>query len=157
VLAAVVATIATGGTIDEGIDHSLGFLANRSGSLETTDAIRSALDLWRDPGVTPSPETIESLGGGWVGEEALAIGLYCALVAGDNFLKGVRLAVNHSGDSDSTGAITGNIIGALLGEEALPAAWLNRLELHEVVRQVGEAIFATFHGTSAWMQRYPPA
>ena len=156
VLAAVIATIVTGGSITDGIDHSLGFLANRSGSQETTDALRKALDLWRDPEVTPSPEVIESLGGGWVGEEALAIGLYCALVAGDDFARGVRLAVNHSGDSDSTGAITGNILGAVLGEQAIPAAWLSRLELHDVVRQVGEDLFTTFQGTAAWLKRYPP-
>ena len=156
VLAAVIATIVTGGTIAEGIDHSLGFLADRSGSQETTDAIRQALDLWQDPEVTPSPEVIETLGGGWVGEEALAIGLYCALVAGDDFARGVRLAVNHSGDSDSTGSITGNILGALLGEQAIPATWLDRLELHDVVRQVGEDLFDAFQGTAAWLKRYPP-
>ncbi len=156
VLAAVIATIVTDGTITEGIDHSLGFLANRSGSQETTDAIRNALDLWQNPEANPSPEVIETLGGGWVGEEALAIGLYCALVAGDDFAKGVRLAVNHSGDSDSTGSITGNIMGALLGEEMIPAAWLNRLELHDIVRQVGEDLFDTFQVTAAWLKRYPP-
>lgn len=30
------------------------------------------------------------------------------------------LAVNHDGDSDSTGAITGNILGAYLGQQAIP-------------------------------------
>jgi ADP-ribosylglycohydrolase len=156
VLAAVVATIVTGGTIVEGIDHSLSFLASRSGSQETTDAIRSALDLWRDSGVTPSPETIESLGGGWVGEEALAIGLYCALVAGNDFAWGARLAVNHSGDSDSTGAITGNLLGAVLGEQAIPASWLDLLELQVIVRQMGVDLFTTFQGTAAWLKQYPP-
>jgi ADP-ribosylglycohydrolase len=155
VLAAVIATVVTGGSIVEGIDHSLVFLSSRSGSLETTDAIQMALDLWRDPEVIPSPETIESLGGGWVGEEALAIGLYCALVAGDDFTRGVQLAVNHSGDSDSTGAITGNIMGAMLGEQAIPAAWLNRLELHEVICQVGEDLYDAFQGTAAWLLKYP--
>jgi ADP-ribosylglycohydrolase len=156
VLAAVIATIVTGGSIVEGIEHSLVFLSSRSGSLETTDAIRMALDLWRDPAVIPPLEVIESLRGGWVGEEALAIGLYCAFVAGDDFTKGVRMAVNHSGDSDSTGAITGNIMGELLGERVIPAAWLNRLELHEVVRQVGEDLFDAFQGTADWLRRYPP-
>jgi hypothetical protein len=108
-------------------------------------------------GILPGiPEVIESLGGGWVGEEALAIGLYCALVAGDDFARGVRLAVNHSGDSDSTGAITGNILGAVLGEQAIPRAWLNLLELHDVVCQMGEDLFDTFQGTADWLQRYPP-
>ena len=78
-----------------------------------------------------------------------------ALVAGDDFARGVRLAVNHAGDSDSTGAITGNILGALMGEEAIPGAWLKRLEVHVVVLQVGEDLFDTFQGTAAWLKRYP--
>ena len=49
-------------------------------------------------------------------------------------------AVNHSGDSDSTGAITGNILGVLLGHGALPPAWLERLELDDTI----EALCATF-------------
>ena len=81
------------------------------------------------------------MGEGWVGEEALAIGLYCALDAGNDFVRGVRLAVNHGGDSDSTGSITGNILGALLGEKAIPSAWLARLEVCEVIRKVGEELF----------------
>ena len=45
---------------------------------------------------------IAPLGERWVAEEALAIAVYCSLVAQDDFARGVRLAVNHSGDSDST-------------------------------------------------------
>jgi hypothetical protein len=72
------------------------------------------------------------MGGGWVGEEALAISLYCALAAEGNFAKGVRLAVNHTGDSDSTGSITGNILGAMQGKATIPALWLRELELKDV-------------------------
>ena len=72
-------------------------------------------------------ERIETLGGGWVGEEALAIGLYCALVAPD-VRTGLLLAVNHSGDSDSTGSIAGNLLGALHGVDALPHDLLGQLE-----------------------------
>ena len=32
----------------------------------------------------------------------------------------LRLAVNHDGDSDSTGAITGNLIGISLGASCIP-------------------------------------
>lgn len=156
VLAAVIATIITGGSIEEGIRISFNFLDGRTGSKETIDAVQSALDLWLDPSVTPSSEAVESLGGGWVGEEALAISLYCALVAGDDFVRGVRLAVNHSGDSDTTGAITGNILGALLGEQAVPKEWLNQLELADVIKQVGDDLFTTFEGTESWLKRYPP-
>jgi ADP-ribosylglycohydrolase len=57
-----------------------------------------------------TPEIVEQLGGGWVAEEALATALFCALKA-TNFAEGVLLAVNHSGDSDSTGSLTGNLLG----------------------------------------------
>ncbi len=156
VLGALVATIITGGTIEEGISISLGFLDARIGSKETIEAIQSALDLLQDQDVTPSPEAVESLGEGWVGDEALAIGIYCALVAGDDFAKGVRLAVNHSGDSDSTGSITGNILGAILGKDAIPNDWLNQLELAGVIRQVGDDLFTAFEGTENWLKNYPP-
>ena len=156
VLASVIASIITGGSIEDGIRISLAFLDGRFGAKETIDAVQSALDLWQDPNVIPSTETVESLGEGWTGEEALAIGLYCALVAGDDLVKGVRLAVNHSGDSDSTGSITGNILGALHGERAIPKEWLSQLELEDVIKQVGEDLFTTFEGSENWLKRYPP-
>ena len=156
VLASVIASIITGGSIEDGIRISLSFLDGRIGAKETIDAVQSALHLWQDPNVMPSSETIESLGEGWTGEEALAIGIYCALVAGDDLVKGVRLAVNHSGDSDSTGSITGNILGALMGEQAVPGEWLSQLELADVIKQVGDDLFTTFEGTENWLKRYPP-
>jgi ADP-ribosylglycohydrolase len=156
VLAAVIATIISGGSLEDGINTSLDFLDGRIGSIETSDAVRAAVNLWREKEMTPSPEVVETLGGGWVGEEALAISLYCALVAGDDFTKGVRLAVNHSGDSDSTGSITGNILGVLLGEQAIPSDWLEKLELAGVIRRVGSDLFTAFAGTEQWLEKYPP-
>jgi ADP-ribosylglycohydrolase len=105
--------------------------------------------------VIPSPVAIARLGEGWVGEEALAIGIYCALVAGTDFAYGVRLAVNHDGDSDSTGAIAGNILGALLGSQSIPAEWLARLELRAVIETVGRDLLTGFEDDDAWWARYP--
>ncbi len=140
-LAAIIATVVTGGTLLEGANLSLKLLKNRSGAKETSAAIKSALMLWENQDLPASPDVISCMGEGWVGEEALAIGLYCALDAGDDFVRGVRLAVNHSGDSDSTGSITGNLLGALLGEKAIPSAWLARLEVCDVIRKVGAELF----------------
>ena len=91
--------------------------------------MQSALTLARDRKVTPSPEAVETLGEGWIGSEALAISLYFAVVAVDDYARGVRLAANHSGDSDSTRSTTSNIQGALLGEGAIPSNWLEGMEL----------------------------
>ncbi len=112
-------------------------------------AIRAALE-----GI-PDPATVESLGGGWVGEEALAIGVYAALVAGGDLPKGLRIAVNHGGDSDSTGAICGNILGAALGIGAIPLSWLELLELRDVIRTLARDLVVGFEDGEDWCRRYP--
>lgn len=92
-------------------------------------------------GTPLGPDGIEdAFGGGWVGEEALAIGVYCALTAGD-FSSGVRRAANHSGDSDSTGSIAGNLLGAMLGAEALPSTWLSRLGGAGIVERIANDLW----------------
>ena len=62
---------------------------------------------------------ILQLGEGWVGEETWAIALYCALRHIDSVEDAIIAAVNHDGDSDSTGAVCGNIMGAIYGYEHL--------------------------------------
>lgn len=84
-----------------------------------------------------SPTRLAMLGQGWVAEEALAIALYCALVA-PNFEEAVMLAVNHSGDSNSTSAIAGNLCGALYGVGAIPVRWLDRLELRDEITAIAD-------------------
>lgn len=81
---------------------------------------------------------IRSIGGGWVAEEALAIAVYCSLRHKDNFTNGIIAAVNHNGDSDSTGAITGNILGALLGYDAIETKWKTNLELSDVILEIAD-------------------
>lgn len=64
-------------------------------------------------------EAIAQLGQGWTGEEAWAIAVYCVARHLHEPEQAVIAAVNHDGDSDSTGAIAGNIVGVLYGLEAL--------------------------------------
>ena len=78
------------------------------------------------------------MGEGWVAEEALAIAIYCALKNCSNFEKAVIDAVNHSGDSDSTGAVTGNILGAYLGFSGIPERFLENLELKDVIKEISK-------------------
>lgn len=86
----------------------------------------------------PDFENIKELGEGWVAEEALAIAVYCSLRYSNDFSRGITSAVNHDGDSDSTGAITGNILGALLGYNAIPDKWKNDLELKDVILEMAK-------------------
>jgi len=81
---------------------------------------------------------IRSLGEGWVAEEALAIAVYCSLRYKNSFSGGIIAAVNHNGDSDSTGAITGNILGALLGFDAIDTRWKKNLELSDVILEIAD-------------------
>ena len=78
-------------------------------------------------------DNIRSLGEGWVGEEAVGIALYCALRHNDDITAALRAAVNHDGDSDSTGAICGNILGAIWGYDRIPYIWKENLELHDTL------------------------
>jgi ADP-ribosyl-[dinitrogen reductase] hydrolase len=69
------------------------------------------------------------------------MGIYCALSARD-FEEAIILAVNHSGDSDSTGSITGNLLGAAAGVEAIPARWLAHLELSPIIEALADDLAA---------------
>jgi ADP-ribosylglycohydrolase len=101
----------------------------------------------------PGPKGLETLGAGWVAEEALSIAICCALTARD-FRHGVLLAVNHSGDSDSTGAIAGNIMGAEFGIDAIPRTWLDRLELRKEIERTAFDLNAFATGQEC--ETYPP-
>lgn len=58
---------------------------------------------------------INELGEGWTGEEAWAIALFCAIRHIDSMRDAIIASVNHNGDSDSTGSVCGNIMGAIYG------------------------------------------
>ena len=83
-------------------------------------------------------DNIHALGEGWVAEETLGIALYCALKYQNDFSKAMITAVNHKGDSDSTGAVTGNILGALVGYTAIDSKWKKNLELLDVILEVAD-------------------
>jgi ADP-ribosylglycohydrolase len=102
-----------------------------------------------------SADEIGNLGEGWTAEEALAIATHCALTA-TSFRSGVLHAVNHSGDSDSTGAICGNLLGAALGVGAIDSDLLAGLEGRDVITQVADDLYDVFaDGQAPSTQRYP--
>lgn len=86
-------------------------------------------------------DNIEAIGEGWVAEETLAIAVYCAVKYFDNFEKAIIASVNHKGDSDSTGAVTGNILGAVAGYDAIPEFFKTDLELHDVILHVADDLW----------------
>ena len=134
-LAAVLRVLLDGETLARAVSGAAALLPVHPGHEETSAALAGAVEL--AAAGAPSPEKVESLGEGKVGEEALAIAVYCALAAPDP-RSALLLAVNHSGDSDSTGAICGNLLGALHGEQALPAEWLEPLELRATIERLAD-------------------
>lgn len=171
-LAVIVQQALLGRGLDDGVWLALQVLETWEEHEETTAMLKVAVDL-ASRGV-PTPQEIEqTLGDGWVGEQALAIAVCAALVGGQDVQLALRVAVHHSGDSAATGAICGNIAGALLGVAELPMSWLADLELRDVVEQVALDCVAEFgmgdflgggHSPDAvpgppddedWHERYP--
>ncbi len=151
-LAAIVYELFRGRTRAESVDVALRLLREEPGSGECVAALEAARALAIRG--QPSAAKVTTLGQGWVAEEALAIGVYAALVA-EEFRGGVLLAVNHDGDSDSTGSIAGNILGAASGRDAIPAAWLERLELRDVLEEVAADLATGYEDSAAWTRKYP--
>jgi ADP-ribosyl-[dinitrogen reductase] hydrolase len=98
-----------------------------TGHEETLNLLHTALDL----SVRPFPGVLpEVLGQGWVGEQALAIAVYAASRS-QSLQEVLVIAANHSGDSDSTASLAGQLFGAQYGLESLPHAWIRRLDVFD--------------------------
>ena len=107
----------------------------------------------------PDEENIRTLGGGWVAEETVAISVYCACKYQNDPIEGIIAAVNHSGDSDSTGAVAGNILGAWKGMGTFPKAFVEDLELERVIEEIATDLAAGCppEGSAAydeWSKKY---
>jgi ADP-ribosylglycohydrolase len=124
-------------------------LAGWPGHEETLDTVDTAVRLVAEPtdvyaaigqiGHVGVEEPSEH-GKGWVAEETLGIALYCALRCEDDYAAAVRAAVNISGDSDSTGAVTGAIVGAARGVEAIPPAWRGQVADSGLLLELGRRL-----------------
>lgn len=130
----------------------LGLYFNEEKRLSELQAlIQKSLDL----AVSDKTDTdaIRELGEGWVAEETLAIAVFSVMRYINEFEMCIRCAVNHDGDSDSTGAVAGNIIGAILGYNAIPQKYLTNLELHDVLLSVADDL-GGFSSPEQMKERY---
>ena len=157
-LASVICRIMGGVALSSAIEATLPVLREWKNHEETVAAVLDATRLAEQGKV--EPELVETLGGGWIAEEALAIGLYCALATA-SLEDAVILAVNHSGDSDSTGSIAGSVAGTVSGPAAIPGRWLELLELREAIEAIAADLHRCFHDTDFKpgkddFARYPP-
>ncbi len=129
---------------EDSLRETVGVFADVPGIADFEALMRRAVSLAEGPAESPREITsadesaIRSLGGGWVGDEALAIAVYAALRYPDDLKAALRAAVNHGGDSDSTGAIAGNILGAWLGLAGIPEDWRSRIELADRIEELSD-------------------
>ena len=157
VFAAVIADVLGRKPLQEAISTARTILTGYPDHEEMLQALGVALQMAAD-GTAPD-KAIPVLGEGWIAEEALAIALYCALTA-SSLEQGIVAAVNITGDSDSTGAMTGNLLGAIHGMAAVPPRWLTTLELKDVIETVARDLvaipeFGAANTDQAWLTRYP--
>ena len=149
--AMLISYLRNGKSLAEALDLVEKHLARISDATETLVAIRKA----------KTARYITELGEGWVAEEALAISIFCALRNEWDFASGVLEAINITGDSDSTGAITGNILGILNGESAIPEKWRKNLREYDIVSRMADDLHikketdANGWITENWWKKYP--
>ena len=182
-LALIVHALADGSGLFEAVALTMAFLSEQPGTDETLTSLAAAVALARDDSVR-EPGTIERLGQGWIAEEALAMATFAALVhsAPGQCRDALAVAVSHGGDSDSTGAICGNILGAAHGLAAIPADLAFRVEGRGTILEladdfwyeiiggqtpwdswpviIGSSVASAgdpgLHDQTAWFERYPP-
>jgi len=85
-----------------------------------------------------------ALGGGWVGEEAVASAMYCFWRSPDDFEGAILTAINTDGDSASIRHTAGGGMGGRLGGAAVPGRWRDGVE---------ESKFRQNLGARLWMKR----
>ncbi len=164
--ASVISQLAIAVPFEQALQNTTTILKKREGMEETLFAVQNAINLYNDSKIllksSPEkiPQFIQKLGSGWVGEEALAISLFCCLLYTDDFEKGVLAAINHSGDSDSTGSITGNILGLINGLTKIPESWITKLRNHRLVEEIAKDLFTGVKGNQnnpdkEWWVKYP--
>ena len=131
VLAVLIQALCDGMTLPAALARAKPLLQAEAGHEETLYALAAAA-RYAASDLEPA-QAVARLGEGWVAEEALAIAVYCALIAAD-------------------------LLGALHGVQATPAEWLTPLELRRVIDTVANDLYATRDGDkndAGLRERYP--
>lgn len=109
---------------------------------EIWELLQLALTLAVSPNVS-AMEAMETLGCRTVAE-ALAGAVYTVCTCGRDFDAAMITAVNHSGRSSAVGAIAGCMLGAILGDEALPEFYLESLEAAPFLTELADDLASGF-------------
>jgi ADP-ribosylglycohydrolase len=165
-MALIVSRLLAGRDLEAAVWHAASRVMAAEGGSEVADALKTAVRL----SDRMAPERIAELGQGWTGEEELAIAVYSAAAVlrrpvPETLLDPIVLAANHDGDSDSTAAIAGQLLGAVLGLESVPGELVVGLDLRGVVTRVADDLVrhyvepppaARVPADWAWTAGWPP-
>lgn len=106
------------------------------GSGQVTELVEKAVMLFWT-GERAAPSVIEKIGSGWNGREALAIAVYAVLASEGDPARCIEIGAFHSGDSDSTASVAGQMLGASMGWQAIKSnaleACFSRLDAASLV------------------------
>lgn len=123
---------------------------------ELGDSLRQVVEMSRNINRSVREE-IEALHCQTAGE-CLAGAMFASLTCGGDFDTAMVTAVNHSGSSSAVGALTGAILGAKLGIEALPDFYLESIEPRKALMELSQDLLCSTPTTGLydddWDQKY---
>ena len=152
-MSSLIANITNGFSLEDSVNEAVSILKKQEHSEEVIDKILLAKKL-ADENIS-AEEAIADIGQGWTAEEAIGIALYCAFKSPDDYKEAVKMSVNHAGDSDTTGAITGNIMGSLLGVQAIPENWKSKIQDKKLLNSLSEDLIKVPLDPTKHKSKYP--
>lgn len=152
-MASIIAYIIKGESLQDAVEKTIKILERKSNNEKVTSLLKTAVRYSKKN--MPTEDVIPQLGNGWTGEEALAIAVYSALKYPDNFKKAVECSVNITGDSDTVGSITGNIMGAYLGAKKIPAEYKKKINMADVLSNLAQDLYVMPNRIKNKNQKYP--
>jgi ADP-ribosyl-[dinitrogen reductase] hydrolase len=153
-MAIIVARTFNGSSLEEATAAACEMLRNHEAHEETSGKLEAALEL-AGSADDDHAANVKRLGEGWIAEEALAVGLYAALV-GETFSQVLQIAANHDGDSDSTASIAGQLYGTEKGLFDLPVKWIGRLDVLDPLLVLAHDLLALDGPGTQAIEDYPP-
>lgn len=106
---------------------------------EICSLLTMALSLAEDP-ASPPVKAMERLRCDSAGQ-VLAGAVYAIARSKEAFDDAMIIAVNHSGRSSGVGAVAGALLGARLGEDALPDFYVDCLEPGQILRELADDMY----------------
>ncbi len=142
-MAVITQVLVTGGTLEDAVNTALNCL-----NMELVDEAKetiNAIDLGMRKGCSSRLDVsmLDSLGGGWIAEEALGIAIAATAACGGNTMDALATCAAIDGDSDSVASVTGTLCGALYGINDEVRALFKSIREHDLVQRVAEMVIAS--------------